>query len=807
MLHSIVLQIQKLLVKVKRISSKRNRAGLAICGSLTRRCMAVAVLIDATIVRGVPLPASMKLLGDWNWYLPSWLGWLPRVGREPEVEGARAWGPRTRRNRGAFPRRRPLIGGSLGSSPRTRGVMKAGTGRNARGGRGMRRALAVMIATATVATGVLAVVPAANAATLYSNLGGNPPGNFGRQIEETTQRLAQPFVPTASGTPRIAGFYGFSYLNASASVSISIYADVGGQPGYALATGAQATIDDTTDGVPTCTTLTDAFPFGEPADPLTAGQTYWAVFRIHNANDAFWQYASQGGGSPRMSTDSGATWGAPSDAANSLLVDSGASCTPDINTNPNPSPDPNAELGDMYAKPGGTSFQTLFASNNGVAQLNLTGGSFSGPNASMMRLFKGEPGGPEGSNFTFPKSLGTGTGGVFLYIVCAPPVGTADGAKTATFTLTSNDPDEGSISWPVWCLVDSTPPSLEFINHPDGRAGWFVTRPAPIQVRGIDPESGNRVKRIFCSDTGGSALDWPNGSFAFFGIQPDGFHTLSCQGTDLANNTSAPGGYTTSLKVDGTPPETTKGGVGPPAISDETAFEFTFTGSDAMSGFQGEFECRLDGAPFEPCTSPASRSGLGNATHTFEVRARDVAGTYDPTPAQWTWEVNAPAPQAGDDVATATANDPIDIDVLANDVDPRGVPIHIVLDAATSERGGAVSVEGSSVRYAPPTGFAGTDRFSYRAVNANGVQSAAATVTVEVAAKNSGKCTVPKVKRGTSFGAAKRKLTAAGCTPGKVRRAHSRKVNRGKLIRMTEKPGTVLEPGAPVGLVLSKGPR
>ena len=39
--------------------------------------LATAILIDATIVRGVLLPASMKLLGDWNWYLP-WLEWLPR---------------------------------------------------------------------------------------------------------------------------------------------------------------------------------------------------------------------------------------------------------------------------------------------------------------------------------------------------------------------------------------------------------------------------------------------------------------------------------------------------------------------------------------------------------------------------------------------------------------------------------------------------------------------------------------------------------------------------------------------------------
>jgi uncharacterized membrane protein YdfJ with MMPL/SSD domain len=42
--------------------------------------LGVAVLIDATIVRALLLPASMKLLGDWNWYLPSWLEWLPHVG-------------------------------------------------------------------------------------------------------------------------------------------------------------------------------------------------------------------------------------------------------------------------------------------------------------------------------------------------------------------------------------------------------------------------------------------------------------------------------------------------------------------------------------------------------------------------------------------------------------------------------------------------------------------------------------------------------------------------------------------------------
>jgi len=44
--------------------------------------LAVAVLIDATVIRAVLLPAAMKLLGEWNWYLPSWLEWLPSLSAE-----------------------------------------------------------------------------------------------------------------------------------------------------------------------------------------------------------------------------------------------------------------------------------------------------------------------------------------------------------------------------------------------------------------------------------------------------------------------------------------------------------------------------------------------------------------------------------------------------------------------------------------------------------------------------------------------------------------------------------------------------
>ena len=51
--------------------------------------LAVAVILDATIIRMVLVPASMELLGDWNWYFPAWLEWLPKIS----IEGARQPAP------------------------------------------------------------------------------------------------------------------------------------------------------------------------------------------------------------------------------------------------------------------------------------------------------------------------------------------------------------------------------------------------------------------------------------------------------------------------------------------------------------------------------------------------------------------------------------------------------------------------------------------------------------------------------------------------------------------------------------------
>jgi RND superfamily putative drug exporter len=53
----------------------------------------VAVILDATIIRMVLVPASMELLGDWNWYFPKWMEWLPKINIEGALQPAAAVEP------------------------------------------------------------------------------------------------------------------------------------------------------------------------------------------------------------------------------------------------------------------------------------------------------------------------------------------------------------------------------------------------------------------------------------------------------------------------------------------------------------------------------------------------------------------------------------------------------------------------------------------------------------------------------------------------------------------------------------------
>ena len=67
--------------------------------------IAVALALDATLVRLVLIPASMRLLGERNWYLPRWLQWLPQI----QVEGEPSATPLTDAPRSDPPKLPPAI--------------------------------------------------------------------------------------------------------------------------------------------------------------------------------------------------------------------------------------------------------------------------------------------------------------------------------------------------------------------------------------------------------------------------------------------------------------------------------------------------------------------------------------------------------------------------------------------------------------------------------------------------------------------------------------------------------------------------
>jgi lysyl oxidase len=91
---------------------------------------------------------------------------------------------------------------------------------------------------------------------------------------------------------------------------------------------------------------------------------------------------------------------------------------------------------------------------------------------------------------------------------------------------------------------------------------------------------------------------------------------------------------------DSAPPDTTITS-GPPNPSTSSSASFSFTGTDDVTPTASlTYECKLDAETFSACTSPKSYSGLSNASHTFQVRAKDAAAKVDPTPASQTWQIS-----------------------------------------------------------------------------------------------------------------------------------------------------------------------
>jgi signal peptidase I len=128
-------------------------------------------------------------------------------------------------------------------------------------------------------------------------------------------------------------------------------------------------------------------------------------------------------------------------------------------------------------------------------------------------------------------------------------------------------------------------------------------------------------------------------AFAAANFPADGNYTVRARPTDSAANVGSFVSATFSIDRVAPPAPTISGGPANPTSS--TSASFTF--GDTEAGVS--FECDLDGGGFAACTSPMAYSGLGQGSHTFQVRAVDAAGNAS-TSASATWIVDTTAPTA-----------------------------------------------------------------------------------------------------------------------------------------------------------------
>lgn len=171
--------------------------------------------------------------------------------------------------------------------------------------------------------------------------------------------------------------------------------------------------------------------------------------------------------------------------------------------------------------------------------------------------------------------------------------------------------------------VDITAPDTQLLTRPDSS-----TRQTSAQFSFSASEQGVRYQ---CSLDSAAFAECSNP--VTFTSLAEGSHALQVRAIDSAGNMDpTPASHTWA--VDLTPPETTVTLRQASRTGAEATFEFSSTDPTVS------FECKLNQAPFEGCTSPVTFSNLEDGTHTLQVRAKDSAGNEDGTPASFTWEVD-----------------------------------------------------------------------------------------------------------------------------------------------------------------------
>lgn len=247
-----------------------------------------------------------------------------------------------------------------------------------------------------------------------------------------------------------------------------------------------------------------------------------------------------------------------------------------------------------------------------------------------------------------------------------------------------------------------------------------------------------------CSLDGSAFLDCT--SPASYNNLSDGSHTFRVAATNsLAVTDSTPATFTWT--VDSVSPDTVIDS-SPGLVTNSVDASFSFSSNE--SG--GSFECSLDSAAFTSCGSPASYTALTASTHNFQVRAKDLAGNVDATPASYSWTIDTELPVisllgsnpesitvgASYSDPGATATDNLDGDISANiqvtgSVNTASLGVYSLVYSVTDTAGNTASVTRvvTVVDSVPPVNLTLADF-----INNGDVQTNAGTVNLSLAASD-----------------------------------------------------------------------
>jgi RTX calcium-binding nonapeptide repeat (4 copies)/NHL repeat len=218
----------------------------------------------------------------------------------------------------------------------------------------------------------------------------------------------------------------------------------------------------------------------------------------------------------------------------------------------------------------------------------------------------------------------------------------ADGSHTFEVRATSPglgiDPTPASRTW----TVDTLPPETTITSGPSG-----LTSDSTPTFAFSSSETGSTFQCKVDSDPY-AACNSPKTT----GSLADGMHTFYVRATDRASNTDTTPASRT-FTVDVAAPQTTINS-GPSGPTDDATPTFNFSSSEP-----GSFECRIDSGSYGSCSSPNTITSLADGSHTFDVRATDVYGLADPTPASRTFTVDTVPPDTTiGGGPTGASNDP-----------------------------------------------------------------------------------------------------------------------------------------------------